>query len=83
MLVILVMLSWLPSGGALSLAQEHLPAFPGPSDPHSSTDVSRIQELRKRYEHLQTKLRLNQGWADSNPDLVPATRVRILTPKRE
>ncbi|CAK7293258.1 Growth/differentiation factor 15 [Vulpes lagopus] len=81
MLVILVMLSWLPSGGALSLAQEHLPAFPGPSDPHSSTDVSRIQELRKRYEHLQTKLRLNQGWADSNPDLVPATRVRILTPK--
>lgn len=83
MLLMLLMFSWLPSGGALSLAQEHLPAFSGPSDAHSSMDVSRVQEFRKRYEHLQTRLRLNQSWADSNPDLVRAAQVRILTPKRE
>ncbi|XP_034853411.1 growth/differentiation factor 15 [Mirounga angustirostris] len=81
MLLMLLTFSWLPSGGALSLAQEHLPVFSGPSDAHSSTDVSRVQEFRKRYEHLQTRLRLNQSWSDSNPDLVRAAQVRILTPK--
>lgn len=83
MLLMLLMFSWLPSGGALSLTQEHLPAFPGPSDTHSSTDVSRAQEFRKRYAHLQTRLWLNQSWADANSDLIPAAQVRILTPKRE
>ncbi|XP_047570281.1 growth/differentiation factor 15 [Lutra lutra] len=81
MLSVLLMFSWLPSGGALSLAQERLPAFPGPSDAHSSTDISRAQEFRKHYEHLQTRLRLNQSWGDSNSDLVLAAPVRILTPK--
>ncbi|XP_054434705.1 growth/differentiation factor 15 [Pteronotus mesoamericanus] len=81
MLLLLLMLSWLPTGGALSLAQEHLPAFPGPSDMHSSPDVSRFQEMRKRYEDLLARLRANQTWEDSNPDLIPATQVQILTPK--
>lgn len=82
-LLMLLMLSWLPSGGALSLAQEHLPALPGPSDVHSSSDVSRFRELRKRYEDLLTRLRANQTWEDSNPNLIPAPQVRIVTPKCE
>ncbi|XP_059552177.1 growth/differentiation factor 15 [Myotis daubentonii] len=81
MLLMLLTLSWLPSGGALSLAQEHLPVFPGPSHAHSSPDISRFQELRKRYEDLLTRLRANQTWEDSNPDLIPASHVQILTPK--
>ncbi|VFV30302.1 growth differentiation factor 15 [Lynx pardinus] len=82
MLLMLLMLYWLPSGGALSLAQEHLPAFPGPSEARSGTDVSRFEEFRKLYEHLQTRLRLNQSWEDSNPDrVISEAQVRILTPK--
>ena len=82
MLLMLLMFSWLPSGGALSLAQEHLSAFPGPANVHSSPDVSRFRELRKRYEDLLTRLRANQTREDSNPDLIPP-EVRIVTPKRE
>ncbi|XP_042834551.1 growth/differentiation factor 15 [Panthera tigris] len=82
LLLLLVMFCWLPSGGALSLAQEHLPAFPGPSEARSGTDVSRFEEFRKLYAHLQTRLRLNQSWEDSNPDRVTSeAQVRILTPK--
>ncbi|XP_045709223.1 growth/differentiation factor 15 [Phyllostomus hastatus] len=81
MLLMLLTLSWLPSGGALSLAQEHLPAFPGPSEVHSSPNASRLRELRKGYEDFLTRLRGNQTWEDSNPDLSPATQVQILTPK--
>ncbi|XP_015413196.1 PREDICTED: growth/differentiation factor 15 [Myotis davidii] len=81
MLLMLLTLSWLPWGGALSLAQEHLPVFPGPSHAHSGPNISRIQELRKRYEDLLTRLRANQTWEDSNPDLIPASHVQILTPK--
>ncbi|KAI5193261.1 growth/differentiation factor 15 [Manis pentadactyla] len=77
----LLLFSWLPSGGAPSPAQEHLQAFPGPSEIHSSPDVSRFRELRKRYEDLQTRLWLTQGWEDSNPDLIPTAQVRILAPK--
>lgn len=83
MLLMLLTLSWLPSGGALSLAQEHLPAFPGPSEVHFSPKVSRLRELQKQYEDLLTRLQENQTWEDSNPDLIPATQVQILTPKRE
>lgn len=83
MLLMLLALSWLPSGGALSLAQKHLPVFPGPSQVHSSLNISRFQELRKRYEDLLTRLRANQTWEDSNADLTPASYVQILTPKRE
>ncbi|XP_005873966.2 PREDICTED: growth/differentiation factor 15 [Myotis brandtii] len=81
MLLMLLTLSWLPSGGALSLAQEHLPVLPEPSHAHSSPNISRSQELRKRYEDLLTRLRANQTWEDSNPDLIPASHVQILTPK--
>ncbi|XP_039723820.1 growth/differentiation factor 15 [Pteropus medius] len=81
MLLTLSWLPWLPSGGALSLAQEHLPALPRPSDMHSSPNVSRFPELRKRYEDLLTRLRANHTWEDSDPDLIPASRVQILTPK--
>ncbi|XP_029772779.1 growth/differentiation factor 15 [Suricata suricatta] len=82
MLLVLLALRWLPSGGAPSLAQEHLPAFPGPSDAHSSTEVSRSEEFRKLYGHLQARLRWNQSWEDSNPDRVSSeAQVRILTPK--
>ncbi|XP_036997943.2 growth/differentiation factor 15 [Artibeus jamaicensis] len=80
-LLVLLTLSWLPSGGALSVAQEHLPAFPGPSEVHSSPNIFRSWELRKRYEDLLTRLRANQTWEDSNPNLIPATQVQILTPK--
>lgn len=83
MLLVLLTLSWLPCGGALSLAQEHLRVFPGPSHAHSSPNNSRFQELRKRYEDLLTRLRANQTREDSNPDLIPASHVQILTPKRE
>ncbi|XP_004423100.1 PREDICTED: growth/differentiation factor 15 [Ceratotherium simum simum] len=81
MLPLLLLLWWPPPGGALPPAREHSPAFPGPSDVHSSPDVSRVRELRTRYEHLQTRLLLNQTWEDSNPDLITAAQVRILTPK--
>ncbi|KAM8765764.1 growth/differentiation factor 15 [Rhynchonycteris naso] len=81
MLLLLLMFSWLPSGSALSLAQEHLSAFPGSSDARSSPNVSRFQELQKRYEDLLTRLRANQAREDSNPDLIPASQVQILTPK--
>ncbi|KAF5910519.1 hypothetical protein HPG69_010825 [Diceros bicornis minor] len=81
MLPLLLLLWWPPPGGALPPAREHSPAFPGPSDMHSSPDVSRVRELRTRYEHLQTRLLLNQTWEDSNPDLITAAQVRILTPK--
>lgn len=83
MLLTFSWLPWLPSGGALSLAQEHLPAFPSPSDMHSRPNVSRFPELRKRYEDLLTRLRANHTWEDSDPDLIPASRVQILTPKRK
>lgn len=79
----LLLFSWLPSGGAPSPAQEHLRAFPGPSEIHSSPDVSRFRELRKRYEDLQTRLWLTQSWEDSNPDLILTAQVRILAPKRK
>nr|XP_030735966.1 growth/differentiation factor 15 [Globicephala melas] len=81
MLLMLFMFSWLPSRGALSLAQEHLPTFPGPSNVHSSPDVSRFRELRKRYEDLLTRLRANQTREDSNPDLIPLPQVLVVTPK--
>lgn len=79
----LLTLSWLPWEGALSLAQEHLQVFPGPLHTHPSPNISRFQELRKRYEDLLTRLRANQTREDSNPDLIPASQVQILTPKRE
>lgn len=81
--LMLLTLSWLLSGDALSLAQEHLQAFPGPSDEHSSPNISRFRELRKRYEDLLTRLRGNQSWEDLSPDFIPASQVQILTPKRE
>ena len=83
MLLMLLMFSWLRSGGALSLTQEHLQTLQGPSDVHSSPDISRFRELRKRYEDLLTRLRANQTWEDPNPDLIPPPQVRIVTPKRE
>lgn len=83
MLLMLLMFSWLRSGGALSLTQELLQTFQGPSNVHSSLDISRFRELRKRYEDLLTRLRANQTWEDSNPDLTPPPQVRVVTPKRE
>ncbi|XP_077633242.1 growth/differentiation factor 15 [Crocuta crocuta] len=82
MLLMLLVVRWLPLGGALSLAQEHLPAVRGPSDAHSGTDAPRSGEFRKLYEHLQARLRLNQSWEHSNPDRVAfEAQIRILTPK--
>lgn len=81
LLLLLLALSGLPSGDTLALAQEHLQVVPGPS--HASPNSSRLQELRKRYEDLLTRLRANQTWEDSNPDLTPASHIQILTPKRE
>ena len=83
MLLMLLMFSWLRSGGALSLTQKHLQTLQGPSNVHSSPDISRFRELRKRYEDLLTRLRANQTWEDPNPDLIPPPQVRIVTPKRE
>lgn len=81
MVMLLLTLSRLPSGDAVSLAQDHLPAFPEPSDVHSSPNVATFQELQKRFEDLPTRLRGNQTWEDSNPDLIPAVQVQILTPE--
>ncbi|XP_040097106.1 growth/differentiation factor 15 [Oryx dammah] len=81
MLLMLLVFSWLRSGGALSLTQEHLQTFQRPSNVHSSLDISRFRELRKRYEDLLTRLRGNQTWEDSNPDLMPPPQVRVVTPK--
>uniref|UniRef100_A0A9L0IJA7 Uncharacterized protein n=1 Tax=Equus asinus TaxID=9793 RepID=A0A9L0IJA7_EQUAS len=81
MLLLSWLLLWLPPGGALPLTQDHSPAFLGPSGGHSSLDVSRFRELRKRYEHLQARLLLNQTQEDWNADPIPVDHVRILTPK--
>uniref|UniRef100_A0A2K5QEI0 Growth/differentiation factor 15 n=2 Tax=Cebus imitator TaxID=2715852 RepID=A0A2K5QEI0_CEBIM len=79
MLLVLLVLSWPPHGGALSLAERSRASVPGPSDLHS--EDFRFRELRKRYEDLLTRLRANQSWEDSNGDFVPAPAVRILTPQ--
>lgn len=79
MLLVLLVLSWPPHGGALSLAEASRASFSGPSELHS--EDARFRELRKRYEDLLTRLRANQSWEDSNTDLVPAPAVRILTPE--
>lgn len=81
MVLMLLTLSRLPSEDTLSLAQEHLQSFPKPSDIHSSPNVSRFQELQKRFKDLMTRLQGNQTWEDSNPDLIPAVHVQILIPK--
>lgn len=83
MVRLLLTLSWLPSGDAVSLAPEHLQAFPEPSDVHVSPNVSTFQELQKRFEDLPTRLRGNHTWEDSNADLIPAVQVQILTPEGE
>ncbi|KAG8517243.1 Growth/differentiation factor 15 [Galemys pyrenaicus] len=81
MLSMLLVLSGLGAGHALSLAQEQLFNMPSSSDLPSSLDASRFPELRKSYEHLQSRLQENQDREAWNADLIPATQVRILIPK--
>ncbi|XP_053438332.1 growth/differentiation factor 15 [Nycticebus coucang] len=76
-LQMVLMLSWPPPGGALALAEKSLPGSPGPSDLHP--DASTSQELRKGFEDLLTRLRMNHSREDLNADPVPS--VRILTPE--
>ncbi|XP_037360309.1 growth/differentiation factor 15 [Talpa occidentalis] len=81
MLTTLLVLSRLWAGHALSLAQQPLSGLPSSSDLPFSLNVSRFQELRKGYEHLQSRLQENQDWVDWSSELVPAAQVRILIPK--
>ncbi|XP_004688232.1 PREDICTED: growth/differentiation factor 15 [Condylura cristata] len=81
MLPMLLVLSGLGAGHALSLAQEQLSNLPSSSDLPSSLDVPRFQGLRKGYESLQSRLEETQDWEDRTSDLIPATQIRILIPK--
>ncbi|MBZ3872407.1 Growth/differentiation factor 15 [Sciurus carolinensis] len=72
LLLLLLVISWPPPGDA---------ELPGPSDAHwaPDPDAHRVQELRRRYEELRARLRVERRGQD--PALVPAPAVRILTPQ--